>query len=93
MNEKRILKLSIFNKSYVVATDEKDESIFSAAERVDSLLRNISRQVKSNNESKIAVLAALQLATDLAKQKELSSDSMTKLTDLIEKLEENCSVS
>jgi cell division protein ZapA (FtsZ GTPase activity inhibitor) len=89
MNEKRILKLSIFNKEYVIMTDEKDEHIYSAARILDDMLRNIANNVNFTNEGKIAVLAALQLATDIVKQKEKKEASESKLSNLIDLLESN----
>jgi len=82
MSEKKILKLSIFDKQYVVATDEDEHEIYRAAHEVDALLRDISSQIKSNNEGKIAVLAALKFATDLAKQ----STSQKRDYDQVQKI-------
>lgn len=67
MNEKKIVTLSILGKNYVISTDEDTKPLYLAADMVDSLLKEIGKQVQSNNEGKIAVLAALKLACDLLK--------------------------
>lgn len=70
MNKQNSLKVSILGKPYSLVTDENEEVIARASQLVDTLMRNIAAKVTitSANEAKIAVLAALSIATDLTKQ-------------------------
>lgn len=83
MNEKRVLKLSIFNRDYVISTDESEKHIYNAANIVNNLVREITKKVDQGNENKVAVLAALQLAVDLTKRNEQDKDRELKLNDLL----------
>lgn len=87
MNEKRTLKLSIFNRDYVIATDENDKHIYSAVDKVNNLICEITKTSHPGNENKVAILVALQLAVDLAKQNEQYKSTELKLNDLLVLLE------
>ncbi len=87
MNEKRTLKLSIFNRDYVISTDESDKHIYNAANIVNNLVREITKKIHPGNENKVAVLAALQLAVDLTKRNEKDKYAELKLDDLLTLLE------
>jgi cell division protein ZapA (FtsZ GTPase activity inhibitor) len=72
MKEIKKLKVNIFGQFYSISTDEHEDQIKNAAERVDSLMEQISKSTGMNDGYKISVLAALQLADTLnKKEKEL----------------------
>src|SRR5580698_6062432 len=74
MNVQKNLKISIFGKTYLVSTDEDDGCILQAAQLVDDLMKNKAGKMAPVGEDKIAVIVALQFATDLTKKnKELEA--------------------
>lgn len=65
MDKAKSLKLRIFDKEYTVVSDESEERVIKTAELVDSLMREIVEHAKKLPEERIAVLAALRLASKL----------------------------
>ena len=82
MSEKKIFNVSIFGKNYSFASDDNEEDIYRAVHLLDALLREISTQAKSNNEGKIAVLAALKFATDVVKGQVATGVHQAKLSEI-----------
>ncbi len=80
MDKQKSLKISILGKSYLINTDEVQEEVFAAANLVDRMLKEHMSRVSVNDEGKIAVVVALQLATDLSK-------ALTKLNGLENRVE------
>ena len=69
MKELKSLNLTIFNKNYSISTDENEDIIFQAAKKVDFLMNELSNKTSLKDDTKIAVLVALQLANDLEKNR------------------------
>jgi len=91
MNVQKNLKISIFGKTYLVSTDEDDGCVLQAAQLVDDLMKNKAGKAPVG-EDKIAVIVALQLATDLTKKnKELEAyqAKIKRLTLLLDQEENN----
>jgi cell division protein ZapA (FtsZ GTPase activity inhibitor) len=65
------LKIAVFGKNYCIATDENEQDVSQAVKIVDALMKAISNKTHLQDDSKIAVLAALQLANDLSKSQQL----------------------
>lgn len=65
------IKIAVFGKDYCIATDENEQDVYQAVETVDALMKAISSKTHLQDDSKIAVLAALQLANDLSKSQRL----------------------
>jgi len=65
MNTLKKYKISIFGESYTVVSDESEEHLTSSAQRVDTLMRQIAEKSGISDSKRIAVLAALQCATQL----------------------------
>ena len=65
MDKAKSLKLRIFDKEYTIVSDESEERVTKTAELVDSLMREIVEHAKKLPEERIAVLAALRLASKL----------------------------
>jgi cell division protein ZapA (FtsZ GTPase activity inhibitor) len=56
-------KISIFGELYSFIGDEENEMVISAAHVVDTMMRDIAEKTHTADPKRIAVLAALQLAT------------------------------
>lgn len=65
--DKQNLKISVLGKNYLISTDEAQEDVFAAAHLIDTMLKEQVSKVSVNDESKAAIIVALQLATDLNK--------------------------
>lgn len=79
------LKVSINGKTYAIATDEHEQDIHDAAHLVDSLMLGKSA---SKGDDRMALIVALQIATDLTKcRRELHSVEQ-RLASLVALLEE-----
>lgn len=63
-------KVTIFGDSYGLVTDEAEEHIVQAASLVDAHMTEIASRIESVDGKKLAVLAALQIASKL-RQSEL----------------------
>jgi|SRR5277367_5676988 len=87
MDKAKSLKLRIFDKEYTIVSDESEERVKQTASLVDSLMREIVEHAKKLPEERIAVLAALRLASQLltmeSKQEEekLKKESLDLLLD------------
>lgn len=64
--DKKSCKVHIFGDEYSLMSDESSEHIVQAAQVVDSLMREISEKSAALNEKKVAVLAALRMASKIA---------------------------
>jgi len=56
-------KVTIFGDQYTLASDESGELIGQAATVVDDLMKQIAQHSKISDPKKIAVMAALQIAS------------------------------
>jgi len=63
MNTIKNYKVTIFGDQYTLASDESNEVIIQASNVVDSLMKEIAQHSKISDAKKIAVLAALQIAS------------------------------
>jgi|WetSurMetagenome_2_1015567.scaffolds.fasta_scaffold980138_1 cell division protein ZapA (FtsZ GTPase activity inhibitor) len=85
--EAKSLKLRIFDKEYTIVSDESEERVKQTAYLVDSLMREIVEHAKKLPEERIAVLAALRLASQLLaieskeKQAAAKAESLNALLD------------
>jgi cell division protein ZapA (FtsZ GTPase activity inhibitor) len=87
MDKAKSLKLRIFDKEYTIVSDESEERVKQTAYLVDSLMREIVEHAKKLPEERIAVLAALRLASKLLtiesdkEQEKLKQQSLSLLLD------------
>jgi cell division protein ZapA (FtsZ GTPase activity inhibitor) len=65
------LKISIFGKNYLVSTDENSEEVTEAARVVETLMKDKAERTPLRGEGQLAVIVALELATDLARKMQL----------------------
>lgn len=87
MDKAKSLKLRIFDKEYTIVSDESEEQVKKTAYLVDSLMREIVGHAKKLPEERIAVLAALRLASKLLtiesreEQEERQKETLNALLD------------
>jgi cell division protein ZapA (FtsZ GTPase activity inhibitor) len=65
IEKKQSYKVIIFGDQYSLVSDESAESVFKTAQMVDTLMQEIASSGKISDAKKIAVLAALKLASNL----------------------------
>lgn len=58
-------KARIGNDVYILVSDEEEATIFQAVQTVDSMIKELAAKAGDIEEKKVAVLAALQIATKL----------------------------
>jgi cell division protein ZapA (FtsZ GTPase activity inhibitor) len=86
--EKRKLKIEIFNDQYSLVSDEKEADVLKASLIVDKLMREIADRSSLQDEKKIAVLAALKIASklvDLENSLQYYEQKHLEFADMIEK--------
>lgn len=66
IEKKRNYKVTIFGDQYTLISDEAEECVLKATHMVDSLMQEIAAVSKITDTKKIAVLAALKIASQLA---------------------------
>lgn len=79
-------KVSIFGESYYLISDEPEKHVMNAAQLVDSCMKEIAHKSKDTEIKRIAVLVALQLASQalIAKSAiENNQKHCDKLLDLV----------
>ena len=81
-------KIEIFNDHYSLISDEKEADILKASFMVDKLMKEIADKSSLRDEKKIAVLAALKIASklvDLENSLQYYEQKHLEFTDIIEK--------
>lgn len=67
MDKAKRYKVDIFGNEYTLLSDESHETVLEAAEYADRLMTQLSQGAPHADPKKIAVLAAVQLASKLLK--------------------------
>ncbi|KKP35419.1 MAG: ZapA protein [candidate division TM6 bacterium GW2011_GWF2_32_72] len=67
MGEQRKYTITIFANPYVLVSDETEKHLMSSASLVDSLMTEIATKVGAENVVRVAVLAAVKLASKTLK--------------------------
>ncbi|MFC1842960.1 cell division protein ZapA [Candidatus Dependentiae bacterium] len=86
--EKKKLKIEIFNDEYSLISDEKEVVILKASQMVDTLMKEIADKSGLHDTKKVAVLAALQVASKLVNLNnslQNYEDRHRELADIIDK--------
>lgn len=81
----RTHRVEIFGHAYGLRVDASDEHVQRVAQLVDTRMREVAGRTRSVATVQIAVLAALELASDLLEQQEAHRD-------LLEQVESRCAV-
>ena len=84
--KKQVVKVSIYGMEYPVKVGEDSEYVKSVAKYVDDIMLEIDRTMGTKSPLKIAVLAALNIADDLMKEKEEKKKLLEILNKDAEKL-------
>ncbi len=87
MNETKNYKILIFGDEYSLLSDESEQHITESAALVDSLMKEIANKVSIKDPKKVAVLAALQVASRFMKLEKDAVARETKEADLVAKLD------
>lgn len=80
-------KVVINNEEYNLVSDEGEARVAEAAKMVDTIIQQLSKQAPSLDKRKIAVLAALQIAStvlqhqDVIAQRSQLEDNLVSLID------------
>ena len=86
--ELRSIKVSIFGRDYNIRGDSNSEYIRTVAAHVDSVMRDIADKTGSLSSSRIAILAALNIADEMHKERqrfsEFADEMVEKLQDALE---------
>ncbi len=80
-------KVTIFGESYILVSDEPEQHVVELAYSVDKLMSGIAQASGSNDAKKLAVLAALQFASELKQLKtnhEVREQGQSHLNDLLD---------
>jgi cell division protein ZapA (FtsZ GTPase activity inhibitor) len=75
-------KVSIFNEHYALVSDEPEAHILQSAQLVDTLMQEIAQKSKITDEKRVAVLAALQLASKVLQAESALSQEQHKQEEL-----------
>ena len=80
-------KLSILGETYVVVSDEPEERLHATAGYVDDIMRHIASRADLSDTKRIAVLASLQLASQLKEAEEKCALADHKELELAEHID------
>lgn len=86
-SERTQYKVDIFGVNYILVSDESAELVMQTTRLVDSLMRDISVKNTEITTEKIAVLVAVQLASQLVSLKNEKDKSTIKEANLIDRVE------
>ena len=70
MDEKNVVRIEIFGTGYTIRGDEDQEYIREVAHYVDAKMREINDRLPVASLAKVAVLASLNLADELFKERQ-----------------------
>jgi cell division protein ZapA len=83
-------KLLIFDEQYSVVSDESQSHVHKAALMVDSLMKEIASKASQIDEKRIAVLVALQMASQIVSLELQIEHASERHTELAERIEREC---
>ncbi len=87
-NEKKNYRVQIFGDEYTVISDESENQVIQAATLIDSLMHEIIQNAQLTDPKKIAVFAALRIASKLLDcEQSLETDNNKKVA-LVEYIEQ-----
>ena len=89
MNEElRSIRVSIFGRDYNIKGGSDEEYIMNLAEYVDSVMRDIADKAGSLSSGRVAILAALNIADEMHKERqrfsEFADEMVQKLRDALD---------
>jgi len=84
-DEPRSVKVSIFDKEYEVKGSSDEGYIGTLAAYVDSIMRDIASRTGTPSSGRIAILAALNVADEMFKERQRFKESIEKLDQELER--------
>lgn len=92
MDDKNVVRVEIFGKTYTIRGEEDRAYIEHVAEYVDGKMRALQEKLPSASVSNVAVLTSLHIADELFKERQdrddLSNFVQARATQLASSLEE-----
>ncbi len=85
-NKKRSVKVNIFGEDYTIKGDADSEYISQVVQYVDKKMRIVSEGLTNKSHSRVAVLAALNIADELFSERYKSESKSSELERRIGKL-------
>ena len=80
------IRVNIFGSEYVLKASENEEYIINIAKYVDEKMRLIDKSNAINSKSKVAILAALNIAEELAQERDYRDKLIEQLNEESRKL-------
>jgi cell division protein ZapA (FtsZ GTPase activity inhibitor) len=87
MYEKKRYVVHILGNDYTIISDEKEGHVMASAQQVNACMIDILNKVPSADIQKVAVLAALRIASDLLHSQAQRQENESKIEMCIEKIE------
>ncbi len=91
MGKERLVEIKVFGQTYTVKTDAEEDYIQEVARYVNDKMEEVLKKTKSVSTLNVAILAALNIADDLLKEKEkrtaLLREVAAKSKDLVDKID------
>jgi cell division protein ZapA len=83
------IKVEIFGTEYRIKGDANADYIRKVAGLVDEKMRQIADASMTGSVAKIAILAAVNIADELFKERQVRTSAMEKLAERLKDIEEN----
>ena len=80
------IRVNIFGSEYVLKASENEEYIINIAKYVDEKMRLIDKSNSINSKSKVAILAALNIAEELVQERDYREKLIDQLNEESRKL-------
>ena len=87
-NKIKSCKVTIFGDCYSLVTTEAEDCVVQASHLVDSIMREIANKSTLVDEKKVAVLAALRLASKVIQLEDAVDKAKRKENQLVESIEQ-----
>jgi len=84
--EVRSIKVSIFGRDYNIRGGSDSEYIRTLAAHVDSVMRDIADKTGSLSSGRVAILAALNIADEMFRERQQFSEFANELTQELEEV-------
>lgn len=75
------IRVNIFGSEYVLKASENEEYIINIAKYVDEKMRLIDKSNNINSKSKVAILAALNIAEELIQERDYREKLVDQLNE------------
>lgn len=87
-NENECYRISVFGEQYTLQSDEPAQRVLEAATLVDSLMKEIAAQHVTLESKKVAVLAAIRIASMFLEKEAACAKEFTVKQEIIDLLEQ-----